>query len=159
MLRLLRNRDLALLISGQAISQVGDGIFTVALAWRVYQSYSSPAALSVVGIAFFVPRLLLTIIGGVLSDRFDRRWTMVVADVGRAIAVGALGAISLDPKPQLVAIVVLVAFQGIAGSLFGPAENALLAGRCLLGRLGDVFGLGGHPGPDASAGTCDADTR
>ena len=126
MLRLFRNRDLALLISGQAISQVGDGIFTVALAWRVYQSYSSPAALSVVGIAFFVPRLLLTIIGGVLSDRFDRRWTMVVADVGRAIAVGVLGAISLDPKPQLVAIVVLVAFQGIAGSLFGPAENALL---------------------------------
>lgn len=126
MLRLLRNRDLALLISGQAISQVGDGIFTVALAWRVYQSYNSPAALSVVGIAFLVPRLLLTIVGGVLSDRFDRRWTMVVADVGRAVAVGVLGAISLDPKPQLVAIVVLVAFQGIAGSLFGPAENALL---------------------------------
>lgn len=126
MLRLLRNRDLALLISGQAISQVGDGIFTVALAWRVYQSYNSPAALSVVGIAFLVPRLLLTIVGGVFSDRFDRRWTMVVADVGRAVAVGALGAISLDPKPQLVVIVVLVAFQGIAGSLFGPAENALL---------------------------------
>ena len=126
MLRLLRNRDLALLISGQAISQVGDGIFTVALAWRVYQSYNSPAALSVVGIAFLVPRLLLTIVGGVLSDRFDRRWTMVVADVGRAVAVGVLGAISLDPKPQLVAIVVLVAFQGIAGSLFGPAENALM---------------------------------
>jgi MFS family permease len=126
MLRLLRNRDLALLISGQAISQVGDGIFTVALAWRVYQSYNSPAALSVVGIAFLVPRLLLTIVGGVLSDRFDRRWTMVVADIGRAVAVGVLGAISLNPKPQLVAIVVLVAFQGIAGSLFGPAENALL---------------------------------
>jgi predicted MFS family arabinose efflux permease len=126
MLRLLRNRDLALLISGQAISQVGDGIFTVALAWRVYQSYSSPAALSVVGIAFMVPRLLLTIVGGVLSDRFDRRWTMVVADAGRAVAVAILGAISVDPKPDLVAIVVLVAFQGIAGSLFGPAETALL---------------------------------
>ena len=126
MLRLLRNRDLALLITGQAVSQVGDGIFTVALAWRVYQSYSSPAALSVVGIAFMVPRLLLTIVGGVLSDRFDRRWTMVVADAGRAVAVAILGAISIDPKPDLVAIIVLVAFQGVAGSLFGPAETALL---------------------------------
>jgi MFS family permease len=126
MLRALRNRDLLLLIGGQAVSQVGDGIFFVALAWRVYQSYSSPAALSVVGIAFFVPRLLVTIAGGVLSDRFERRWTMVVADAGRAVSVAVLAAISLSPRGELIAIVVIVAFQGIAGSLFGPAESALL---------------------------------
>jgi MFS family permease len=105
---------------------VGDGIFTVALAWRVYQSYSSPAALSVVGIAFFVPRLLVTIAGGVVSDRFERRWTMIGADLGRAIAVGVLAAISLSPRGELVAIVVLAAFNGVAGALFGPAESALL---------------------------------
>jgi MFS family permease len=125
-LRTLRNRDLLLLICGQAISQVGDGIFTVALAWRVYESYNSPAALSVVGIAFFVPRLLVTIAGGVVSDRFERRWTMVAADLGRAIAVGVLAAISLSPRGELVAIVVLAAFNGVAGALFGPAESALL---------------------------------
>lgn len=105
---------------------MGDGIFTVALAWRVYESYSSPAALSVVGIAFFVPRLLVTIAGGVVSDRFERRWTMVAADLGRAIAVGVLAAISLSPRGELVAIVVLAAFNGVAGALFGPAESALL---------------------------------
>lgn len=126
MLRALRNRDLFLLISGQAVSQVGDGIFQVALAWRVYQSYSSPAALSVVGIAFFVPRLLVTIAGGVVSDRFERRWTMVAADLGRALAVGVLAAISLSPGGELTAIVVLAAFNGVAGALFGPAESALL---------------------------------
>jgi MFS family permease len=125
-LRTLRHRDFALLVAGQAISQVGDGIFAVALAWRVYQSYDSPAALSVVGIAFFVPRLLVTIAGGVLSDRFDRRWTMIAADCGRAIAVGALAAIALSPRAELAAIIVLTAFQGVAGSLFGPAESALL---------------------------------
>jgi hypothetical protein len=126
MLRTLRNRDLLLLICGQAISQVGDGIFGVALAWRVYQSYSSPAALSVVGIAFFVPRLLVTIAGGVLSDRFERRWTMIIADAGRAIAVAALAAISLSARGELVAIVLLVALNGVAGALFGPAQSALL---------------------------------
>jgi len=105
---------------------VGDGIFGVALAWRVYQSYSSPAALSVVGIAFFVPRLLVTIAGGVLSDRFERRWTMIIADAGRAIAVAALAAVSLNAQGELIAIVALVAFNGVAGALFGPAESALL---------------------------------
>src|SRR6266849_1313456 len=118
MLRLLRNRDLALLISGQAISQVGDGIFFVALAWRVYQSYSSPAALSVVGIAFFVPRLILTIAGGVVSDRFDRRWTMIAADGVRAVSVALLALVSLGAQQELAWLVALVALQGAGGSLF-----------------------------------------
>jgi MFS family permease len=128
-------------VAGQAISQVGDGIFAVALAWRVYESYNSPAALSVVGIAFFVPRLLVTIAGGVLSDRFDRRWTMIAADCGRAIAVGALAAIALSPRAELAAIVVLVAFQGVAGSLFGPAESALLPELVSADELGRANSL------------------
>jgi MFS family permease len=151
LLRTLRNRDLLLLICGQAVSQVGDGIFFVALAWRVYQSYSSPAALSVVGIAFFVPRLLVTIAGGVLSDRFERRWTMVVADVGRAISVAALAAISLSPRGELIAIVVIVAFQGIAGSLFGPAESALLPEIVRPEELGPANSLRTIVGPIAQA--------
>ena len=126
MLRLLRQRDFALLITGQAVSEVGDGIFAVALAWRVYQSYSNPAALSVVGIAFFVPRLLMTIVGGVVSDRFERRWTMIAADSGRALAVGLLAIVSVGGQAELGAIATLVAIQGIAGSLFGPSESALL---------------------------------
>lgn len=141
MLRLLRKRDVALLISGQAVSEVGDGMYAVALAWRVYQSYSTPAALSVVGIAFFVPRLLVTIAGGVLSDRFDRRWTMIGADCGRAVAVSLLAAISFGPRQELLAIVVLVAFQGIAGSLFGPAESALLPQLVAAEELGRANSL------------------
>ncbi len=126
MLRLLRKRDFALLVVGQAVSEVGDGFFLVALAWRVYQSYSSPAALSVVGIAFFAPRLLMAIAGRVISDRFERRWTMIGADATRAVTVGLLGLISLGPQQELAAITVLVAAQGMASALFGPAESALM---------------------------------
>jgi len=150
-LRLIRKRDFALLISGQAVSDVGDGMYAVALAWRVYQSYSTPAALSVVGIAFFVPRLLVTIAGGVLSDRFERRWTMIGADCGRAVAVSLLAAISFSPRQELFAIVVLVAFQGIAGSLFGPAESALLPQLVSAEELGRANSLRTVITPLASA--------
>lgn len=126
MLRLLRNRDLVLLISGQAVSQVGDGIFMIALAWRVFQTYNSPGALSLVGISYMVPRVLVTLAGGVMSDRFERRWTMIFADLGRAIPIALLGLISFGPAQELVLIVILVAVQAVAGSLFHPAEAALL---------------------------------
>jgi MFS family permease len=125
-LRLFRNRDLVLLISGQAVSQTGDGIFMIALAWRVFQDYNSPAALSLVGIAFMLPRIVVTLAGGVISDRFERRWTMIFADLGRAIPIALLALISLGPAQELALIVVLVAVQAVAGSLFQPAEAALL---------------------------------
>ena len=141
MLRLLRNRDFALLVGGQAVSDLGDGIFFVALAWRVYQTYSTPAALSVVGIAFFVPRLILTIAGGVVSDRFDRRWTMIGADSVRAVSVALLALVSLGAQQELAWIVALVALQGAGGSLFGPSETALLPQLVSADELGKANSL------------------
>ncbi|HEY6875705.1 MAG TPA: MFS transporter [Candidatus Dormibacteraeota bacterium] len=126
MVRLLRNRDFRLLIGGQAVSDLGDGVFLVALAWRVYQSYSTPAALSVVGIAIMLPRVLAIVAGGVLSDRIERRWTMVGADCVRAVTVALLGVVSVVPGNVIVWIVALVALQSMAGSLFAPSESALL---------------------------------
>ncbi len=141
MLRLLRNRDFALLVGGQAVSDLGDGIFFVALAWRVYQTYSSPAALSVVGIAFFVPRLILTIAGGVVSDRFDRRWTMIGADSVRAVSVALLALVSLGAQQELAWLVAVVALQGAGGSLFGPSETALLPQLVSADELGRANSL------------------
>ncbi len=141
MLRLLRHRDFALLVGGQAVSELGDGIFFVALAWRVYQTYSSPAALSVVGIAFFVPRLILTIAGGVVSDRFDRRWTMIAADGVRAVSVALLALVSLGAQQELAWLVALVALQGAGGSLFGPSETALLPQLVSADELGRANSL------------------
>lgn len=126
MLRLLRNRDFALLVGGQAVSDFGDGMFLVALAWRVYQSYSTPAALSLVGIAVMLPRVLATVAGGVLSDRVERRWLMAGADCVRAFAVALLAAVSFAGATELAWIIALVAVQSVAGSLFGPSESALL---------------------------------
>jgi len=54
-LRPLRHRDFALLISGRAVSMSGDGFFIVALAWQVYLIDNDPAALSLVGFAGTVP--------------------------------------------------------------------------------------------------------
>ena len=152
MLRLFRrNRDLALLISGQGVSQIGDGMFNVALAWRVYQSYNAPAALSIVGIAFFVPRLLAILGGGIVSDRFERRKTMIAADIGRTLTVSALALVNLPGSQELAAIVVLVALQSLIGSAFEPASSALLPQLVRPQELAAANGLRGMTQPLAYA--------
>ena len=77
------------------VSLVGDGIFLVAIAWTAFSLWNTPAALSVVGIAMTVPTIACLLLGGVISDRFDRRRILLVSDLGRALVVGLLAALAL----------------------------------------------------------------
>lgn len=52
-------RDFALLYAGMAVSLLGDGMYTVAIAWQVYALSNAPTALSVVGVAWSVPQVVL----------------------------------------------------------------------------------------------------
>src|SRR5258708_35160523 len=76
---------------------------------------------------------------------------MVIADAGRATAVAALAAISLNAQGELVAIVLLVAFNGVAGPLFGPAQSALLPELVPRGDLGRANSLRAMVSPLAQA--------
>ncbi|MGH2720276.1 MAG: MFS transporter, partial [Actinomycetota bacterium] len=91
----LRIRDFRLLWTGMSASLLGDGVFLVALAWQVYELSNKASALSLVGVAMSVPHVALLLVGGVLSDRFPRRRVMLVADVLRGLAIGALGLLSV----------------------------------------------------------------
>src|SRR4051794_20052017 len=84
MLTPLRHRDFRLLWGGMCVSLLGDGIVLVAMAWQVYALSDAPTALSLVGIAMTVPTIAFLLLGGVVSDRFDRRRVMLAADLAPA---------------------------------------------------------------------------
>lgn len=122
----LRIRDFALLWAGLSVSLLGDGIYLVAIAWQVYELSDAPTALSIVGIAWATPLVIFVLIGGVISDRVDRRKIMIFADVLRAIAIAILGALSLMGSLELWHIYLLVAVYGTGEAFFGPAHAAIV---------------------------------
>lgn len=127
-LRPLRHRDFRLLWTGMTASLIGDGIFLVSLAWQVYELSNTPTALSIVGIAMTVPQIVFLLLGGVVSDRFDRRRVMIGADALRMVGVAILGVLSLAGPGVLELwhiIVVAVAF-GAGTAFFGPAFDAIV---------------------------------
>jgi MFS family permease len=81
----LINRNFRLLAIGQAISNIGDFVYSTTLLIWVYVLTHSAAAVSGVLIAQYLPVFLLGPIAGVFVDRWDRRQTMVISDVTRAI--------------------------------------------------------------------------
>ncbi len=122
----LRQRDFRLLWSGMTISLVGDGIFLVALAWQVYELSNTPTALSLVGLAMTIPHVVFLLLGGVVSDRFDRRRVLLLADLVRGLAVAAMGWLSLGGQIELWHLMVLAAIYGGGTAFFGPAFDAIV---------------------------------
>ena len=121
----LRHGDFRRLWGGMCVSLLGDGIFLVAMAWQVYALSNAPTALSMVGIAMTVPTIVLLLVGGVASDRLDRRRVMIAADVVRGLAVGLMALLSLLGLLELWHVVVLVAVYGAGAAFFGPAFDAI----------------------------------
>ncbi|MGH7666551.1 MAG: MFS transporter, partial [Candidatus Dormibacteria bacterium] len=88
--RALRERDFALLWSGQTVSLLGDGVYTIALALETLRVDSRPTGLSFVLAARLVPTVLLLLVGGVVVDRVPRRLAMLASDTVRGASATAL---------------------------------------------------------------------
>jgi MFS family permease len=122
----LRHRDFRVLWAGMAVSLVGDGIFLIAVAWESYVLWNAPAALSIVGIGMTVPTVVFLLLGGVLSDRHDRRRLMLWADVVRAAAVACLAVLAFTGALRLWELVALVAVYGTGTAFFTPSFEAIV---------------------------------
>ena len=122
----LREREFRKLWSAMCVSLLGDGAFLVAIAWQVYELSNTPTAMSVVGIAMTVPTILFLLLGGVASDRFERRRIMIGADVLRAAAGATLAWLALTGALEVWHACVLAAMYGTGAAFFAPAFDAVV---------------------------------
>ena len=123
---ILRNRNFALLWSGQAISQIGDGLFNVAMMWLVLQLTGSAMAMGTTVILTQLPRLAFQLIGGVSVDRYDRRMLMLASDAIRGIVMLVFAILVATNQIQMIHIYILSMVFGIVGAFFFPATSALV---------------------------------
>ncbi len=121
----LRERQFRLLFIGQIVSLFGDALTGVALAFAVLDLTGSATDLGYVFAAKTVPLVGFLLVGGVFADRLPRRAVMLVADVVRVGAQGAVALLVLTHNAHLWQIVVLQAISGTASAFFNPASTGL----------------------------------
>jgi MFS family permease len=112
---LRRNRDFILLWSGQVVSTIGTRVSSLAYPLLVLELTHSPAKAGLVGFAQTLPFLLFYLPAGALVDRWNRKRVMLVADAGRAVALGSI-VLALALDVLTIAQIAVVAF--VEGSLF-----------------------------------------
>ncbi|WP_241716467.1 MFS transporter [Sulfoacidibacillus ferrooxidans] len=123
-MKILRNKSFAILFGGQIVSTLGTNLYLLALPWYVYIVTGSKADLAIVGFAQSLPGLA-GLVAGVFVDRWNKRRTMIVADLMRGALSLLIGLIAIW-RLSFLWIVVIVLLLQLVGVFFGPAESVLL---------------------------------
>ncbi|MFD4660454.1 MFS transporter [Kitasatospora sp. NPDC058444] len=117
-------RKFNLLWSASAISSVGDGMRDSALPLLAVAVSDSPSAVSVVSVAASLPFLVMSLYGGVLADRADRRRLMWTIDAARAVVVLGFACWIFLADPPLVALAALAFLLGCGETVFSNAATS-----------------------------------
>src|SRR5437588_8888994 len=99
---------------------------SVAVGWQVYDITKRPLDLGLIGLAQFLPGIVLFLPAGHAADRFDRRSLLTICYAGFALASGLLLATAWYNGRSVHAIYAIVVFLGIVRTFNWPVSRALL---------------------------------
>ncbi|MGD1952514.1 MAG: MFS transporter [Leptolyngbyaceae cyanobacterium] len=122
----LTNRNFRLLAIGESVSNLGDQFYFVALPWLTLALTGSPLNLGAVLMVVAIPRAILMVLGGALSDRISPKTVMLVSNILRAGLTAILATLVATETTQLWHLYALALSFGIIEGFFSPAAEAIV---------------------------------
>lgn len=119
-------RRAAPLLISAGISLTGDGALTIAVPLLAATLTSDPLALSAVSAAGLLPWLLFGLHAGALADRWPRRRTMILADLGRAAVLAILVALLATGTASIAVLAAAVVLIGIGQCFFDTSAQGMI---------------------------------
>ncbi|MEV0135651.1 MFS transporter [Dactylosporangium sp. NPDC050688] len=138
---LLQQRNFRIFAAGFASSLLGANMAAVVLTFAMLSRGGSLSDLSLVLAARILPLTLFLLGGGVIGDRFPRRYVLAVADSLRLLGQFGLAACFLFDQAPLAAVLALCAFVGFSEALFEPAFEGLVPELATTEQLHDANAL------------------
>jgi Na+/melibiose symporter-like transporter len=144
-------RDLRLVLAAGLVSDAGDWILIIGLAYRVYAITGSTVASALTMASSCAPQVLLGAVAGVFADRWDRKRTMITADL--LLAAVLLPLLLVHGAGQVWIVFAVMFAEGAIQQFFSPAEQAmvptlvpdteLVAANAVSGQVSNVARLAG----------------
>jgi MFS family permease len=126
---------------GTMLSRTGSAMTSFAITLQVYDLTRSPAAVGGLGVAMFVPLLLITLPGGTLADRVDRRRLVLAVAVGQMAVSAVLFALAAFGGASLWALYALVTIGSALSAVSAPAQQTFIPRLVPKDQLGTAMAL------------------
>jgi MFS family permease len=123
---LKRNREFALLFSGQLISFMGTMITGVALPYQVYIETHSTLIVGFLSLIQLIPLLATALIGGVLADRYPRRYLLLGSELLQTVCCLLLALNACQSHPSIRVIFLFAFCLSALTGLHGPALESMV---------------------------------
>lgn len=117
-------RTFLIIFVGQAFSLLGSAAVNFALVWHLTARTGSATVLAYASIAAILPQALLGPIAGPLVDRWDRRRTIIVADLFIAATSVVLIGLFAAGEPSTGVIIAIIAARAVGAAFHTPASQA-----------------------------------
>jgi MFS family permease len=126
--RSLQVRNYRLFSTGQLVKLTGVWMQFTAQDWLVLQlSHQRPTALGMVTALQFLPVLALTLYGGKLADRYDKRKMLIAVNAAFAAVAGVLGVLVATGAVQLWHVFAVAAVTGVINAIEGPVRQSFIS--------------------------------
>ncbi len=122
----LWNKDFILLLQGNAVSTIGDLMYSVAIGYWVYEQTGSNSLMGVMSaISMFVTMFLSPFTGSIV-DKCNRKWVLVGMDLMQSAVMLTVGVLAYMDKLNVPGVLI-AAFLAAMGSVFySPAASTLM---------------------------------
>jgi MFS family permease len=120
-------RPVRLILGGEWLSSFSSMALTTTLGWQAYARTGDPLTLGLLGLAEFLPAVLLALPAGHIADRHDRRRVVALAQAGTALVALLLAADAALDSSEVWPLYALAAALGVATSFSSPAYTPLIA--------------------------------
>jgi MFS family permease len=140
-LRALQHPNYRLFIAGQLVSLIGTWMQMVAQGWLVYRLTGSALLLGLIGFASQIPVFVMSPVGGVVADRWDRRRVLLLTQAAMMVLAFVLAALSLTGAVRIWHLFVLSTLLGVANAVDMPTRQAFVVEMVGKADLGNAIAL------------------
>ncbi|MBI2315252.1 MFS transporter [Candidatus Daviesbacteria bacterium] len=113
-------------LTGAFLSEIGNQMQVVAIAWQVYELTRNPAALGLIGVANFIPIILFSLIAGLIVDKVDRKKLLILSQITQAVLAFVLFFLNFYQLINPGVIYLILVFIATAQSFSIPARQAVI---------------------------------
>ena len=126
MLSILKKPTFLLFFIGNTVSLIGFGFNLIGFSWLLLEETGSEILLGQIMAAATLPGLLISLFTGVIIDKMNRKWLLVILNVFRMVIIGSFVFILIKNEFSLTSLFCTVFLMGIGSSLFWPTATAFV---------------------------------
>lgn len=111
---------------GAFLSEIGNQMQVVAVAWQVYEMTRNPASLGLIGLANFLPIILFSLVGGLVADKVDRKKLLILSQAAQLILAIVLFTMTITHFINPLMIYGILVLVATSQSFSIPARQSVL---------------------------------